>query len=179
MRSTGARRQQGVTLIVGLIMLILITLMVTTAFTLSTTNLRSVGNMQFRNESIAAANKAVEQMVGINFPSGFLSVPIAQTLSFDINNDGNIDYYIAVGHVSAAGVTVGAECIESGVVAGSAGTGACSSANLPGFTCAAPNYNTLWDIRATVTDALSGSKVTVRQGMRMEITEVQRDAVCS
>lgn len=163
-------RQRGVTLIVGLIMLILITLMVTTAFTLNTSNLKSVGNMQFRNESVAAANKAIEQVVGNSFPVGFVTVPAATTVTFDINNDGNVDYRVAVA------VPV---CVEASVVAGTSGTGACSGIRggvLAG--CSSPNYSTLWDLRATVNDDASGSAVTVRQGVRMEITETQRNAVC-
>ena len=57
------RAQRGVTLIIGLIMLVLITLMVTTAFMLSNTNLKAVGNMQFRDEAIAAANVATEDVL--------------------------------------------------------------------------------------------------------------------
>lgn len=164
------QRQRGVTLIVGLIMLILITLMVTTAFTLNTSNLKSVGNMQYRNEAVSAANKAVEQIVENSFPAGFVTVPPATTVTYDINNDTVIDYRVAV----AAPV-----CVEASVVAGTAGTGACSGVrggSLAG--CASPNYSTLWDIQATVNDAASGSSVVVRQGVRMEITETQRNAVC-
>ena len=163
-------RQRGVTLIVGLIMLILITLMVTTAFTLNTSNLKSVGNMQYRNEAVAAANKAVEQVVGNSFPLGFIGVPPATTITFDINNDGTDDYRVAVSQPV---------CVEASVVAGTTGAGACSGVrggSLAG--CASPNFNTLWDIQAAVNDAATGSSVVVRQGVRMEISETQRNAVC-
>ena len=53
--------QHGATLVVGLIMLVLITLMVTSAFMLSSINLKSVGNMQFRDEAVAAANKNITE----------------------------------------------------------------------------------------------------------------------
>lgn len=164
------RRQRGVTLIVGLIMLILITLMVTTAFTLNTSNLKSVGNMQFRNESVAAANKAIEQVVGNNFPVGFITIPAATTVTYDINNDGVIDYRVAVAQPV---------CVESSMVAGTSGSGACSGVRGGALAgCNAPNYTTLWDIQATVNDATSGSSVAVRQGVRIEVTEAQRNAVC-
>ena len=166
----GRRGQRGVTLVVGLIMLILITLMVTAAFTLSTSNLKSVGNMQFRNESIAAANKAIEQMVGADFPTGFLSVPAAQTITFDINNDGTTDYSVAVAQPA---------CIQAAQVVGSVASNACSGIRGGALAgCPAPNWSTLWDVTASVKDAVSGSDVTVRQGVRMEVTDVQRTAVC-
>ena len=49
--------QDGATLAVGMIMLTLITVLVTSAFNLSTTNLAAVGNMQFRDEAIAVAER--------------------------------------------------------------------------------------------------------------------------
>jgi hypothetical protein len=170
MNHAALHRQRGVTLIVGLIMLILITLMVTTAFTLNTSNLKSVGNMQFRNESVAAANKAIEQVVGTSFPSGFITIPAATTVTYDINNDETIDYRVAVAQPV---------CVEATLVAGSSGTGGCSGFRGGALAgCAAPNYSLLWDMRATVSDAVSGSSVVVRQGVRMEVTETQRNAVC-
>jgi hypothetical protein len=165
-------RQQGVTLIIGMIMLILITLMVTTTFNLSSTNLKSVGNMQSRNESIAAANKAIEEVIGSRdgFRTGFSVVPSARDIKYDINNDGVDDYLVAV----AAPV-----CIQSTEVAGSSSEGACTSATLEGFSgCGTTNYSTLWDIDATVTDAASGATVRVRQGMRVELTGDKKLNLC-
>ncbi len=56
------RRQQGAALLIGMIMLLLITLTVTAAFNLSSSNLKSVGNLQTRNEAVAAANRAIEEV---------------------------------------------------------------------------------------------------------------------
>jgi hypothetical protein len=170
MNNAALHRQRGVTLIVGLIMLILITLMVTTAFTLNTSNLKSVGNMQFRNESVSAANKAIEQVVGTSFPSGFITVPAATSVTYDINNDDVVDYRVSVDQPV---------CVEASVVAGTSGSGGCSGIRGGALAgCASPNYSLLWDVRATVADAVSGSSVVVRQGVRMEVTETQRNAVC-
>ncbi len=165
------KSENGVTLIVGLIMLILITLMVTTAFTLSGTNLKAVGNMQFRNESIAAGNKAIEYVIGNNFPAGFLSVPPAQTITLDINNDGTPDYTALVD------VPV---CIQSTTVASAVTTeGTCGGVRAGALAgCTISNYSTLWDVKATVTDALSGAQVTINQGFRQELTQTQLAAVC-
>ena len=55
------QRSSGAALVVGLIMLVLITIMLITALNLGTSSFRSVGNMQFRNEAIAAANVAIEE----------------------------------------------------------------------------------------------------------------------
>jgi Tfp pilus assembly protein PilX len=170
MMSHSPRRQQGVTLIVGLIMLILITLMVTTAFTLNTSNLKSVGNMQFRNESIAAANKAIEQSIATNFPVGFLTVPAAQTFTYDVNNDGTTDYTI--------GLTTPA-CKESTQLPLGAIAGSCSGTRGGALAgCPKANWSTMWDITATVRDAVSGAEVAVNQGVRIEVTDVQKASLC-
>ena len=55
--------ESGMTLVVGLIMLLVITLFVVSAVRLSTANLRTVGNMQARNEAAAASQRAIEDMM--------------------------------------------------------------------------------------------------------------------
>lgn len=161
-------RQRGVTLIIGMIMLVLITVMVISAYSLSSTNFKAVGNMQFRNESIAAANKAIEQVIGINFAPGFIAVPAPQTITYDNNNDGVDDYTIIVDSPV---------CVQASVTSGGLSAGQFSSVDLDGFNVST-NYTTLWDIKATVTDAVSGTAVIVRQGLRTQISSIQRDAVC-
>jgi hypothetical protein len=157
--------QRGATLIVGLIMLAVITLMVASAFSLSATNLKSVGNMQQRNEAIAAANRAIEQVVG----SPFTNPPLAQQqIAVDMNNDGNIDYQVMVAAPS---------CIRAVPVVSPSSSGRASSISL-GITPAAPSYNTVWELQATVTDAASGATATVHQGVRKLLTQTQYNAVC-
>jgi hypothetical protein len=168
MKLNTRHRQRGVTLIIGLVMLLLVAIMVTSAYTLSSTNLKSVGNMQFRNESVAAANKAIEQVVGINFAPGFLTLPPVQTIAYDMNNDGVTDYTVTVAVPT---------CIQATQTAGVPTSGLGSSIDLIGFESTS-SFNTLWDITATVTDAVSGTAVTVSQGVRTEITVAQRNSLC-
>ena len=158
--SRGAAAQRGATLIVGLIMIVLITLIVVNAFTLSSSNLKSVGNMQQREESIAAANQAIELVIS----SAFTTAPVSQTINVDINNNGTNDYAVAV----ATPV-----CVRA-MVAGSA---AGSDVEL-GSAMSSSTWNTDWDIDATVTDAASGTSVRVRQGVRVLLDDTQKTAVC-
>ena len=156
--------------LIDIALTLLIILMVTTAFTLNTSNLKSVGNMQFRNESLAAANKAIEEMVATQFPTGFLSSPPAQTMTFDINNDGNSDYTINVAAptgIEATTLSLGANASScSGTRAGALGG------------CPKANVSTLWDVQATVNDSFSGASMVVKQGVRIEVSSVQKDAIC-
>ena len=59
--------EAGATLVVSLIMLALITLMILAALAIGGANFRTVTNMQFRDEAIAAANKALDQVMSSPF----------------------------------------------------------------------------------------------------------------
>lgn len=153
-------RQKGMTLILGMIMLVALTLIVTAAFTLSNTNLKAVGNMQTRSEAIAAANAAIEQMLS----SAFTDSPSAETINVDMDNDGDVDYVVEI----ATPVCVSAARDSSAPK---------SSATLP-VMAGASTWNTLWNIQASIIDSRTGTEVTVQAGTRVLLTEAQKQAVC-
>jgi hypothetical protein len=158
--------QQGATLVVGLIMLTLITLLVTSAFTMSSSNIKSVGNMQIRNEAVAAANRAIEQIVS----SPFTDAPVAESIDVDLNNDGKTDYAVDF----AKPVCVSATEISS--------AGAPPSSVLLGgafSVIGSKFYQTVWDLNGVVTDPASGASVQVHQGVRVLLNQVQYTAVCT
>jgi Tfp pilus assembly protein PilX len=154
-------RQRGATLIIGLIMIVLITLIVVNAFMLSSSNLKSVGNMQVRDEAIAAANEAIELVVS----SSFTDAPTAQQINVDINKDGINDYVVALAQPT---------CIR----AAAATNAAPSDVELGAAMSVAPTWNTDWEIQANVTDVASGATVTVREGVRVLLSQIQKAAVC-
>lgn len=153
--------QRGATLIVGLIMLVLITLIVLSAYTFSSSNLKSVGNMQIREEALAAANLATEQVIA----SPFTDAPTRQEINVDINKDGINDYVVVVEAPT---------CIKA-VIASSPGN------TQIGFNTGGggSTWNTEWDINSRVTDTASGASVQIRQGVRVQISDVQKNLVCS
>lgn len=160
-RAPGRSRQAGATLVVALIMLVLITLVLVSGFSLSTSNLKSVGNMQVREESVAAANRALEMVVG----SPFTDDPQAQDIDVDINSDGVTDYTVAVSQPL---------CVR----AIQASADEPSDPDIPVVGGSASWY-TDWDIAATANDATSGASVVVRQGVRVLLDQAKRDEVCS
>jgi len=153
--------QAGATLVVALIMLALITLLVVNAFTLSSSNLKAVGNMQSRDESIAAANQALELVVS----STFTDAPAAQEVNVDINKDGTTDYMVSVALP---------KCIKAVEVPN---PDKCDMDHPE--LCAANNWHTEWDLQGTVSDALTGAQVTVHHGTRVRLTADQKTAVCA
>jgi Tfp pilus assembly protein PilX len=161
MQMTLKRSQRGATLIVALVMLLLFTLLVTSAFSLSSTNLKAVSNMQMRDEALAAANVALEQIIS----SSFTTAPAAQNIEIDLNGNGSADYIVSIAPP---------ECIRATV----ASPAALSSASLASMSSAS-TWNTVWGLDATVNDPASGALVRVRSGVRVLLTQAQKDAVCS
>jgi Tfp pilus assembly protein PilX len=160
------QKQRGVTLFVGLVMLVLITVMVTSAYSLSNTNLKSVNNMQTRNEAISAANVAIEQILD----SPFTNSPTAEEINIDINNDGITDYVVNIETPV---------CIRAAI--DSTSPGAISSITLgAGLSAAATSsWNTMWEINAVVTDVITGAATRVRSGTQVLLDQTQKDLVCA
>ena len=152
--------QNGATLIIGLIMLVLITLIVLSAFTFSSSNLKSVGNMQVREEAIAAANLAIEQVIG----SPFTDAPTAQEFNVDINKDGTNDFVVAV---------EAPMCIKALIASTPGNTQIGFNTGGGGST-----WNTEWDINSRVIDTASGASVQIRQGVRVRLSDDQKNRVC-
>jgi Tfp pilus assembly protein PilV len=154
------KQQQGVTLIIALIMLVLITLIVTTAFSMSTANLKSVGNMQVRDEAIAAANLAIEQVISSNF----IAATADEEIIVDIDQDGTTDYTVIVEKP---------KCVKASQATGDYK----NDEDHPGGSSS--SWNTIWEIAADVTDQKSGASVLVRQGVRALLSESQKNSLCT
>jgi len=161
-----AGRQGGIALVVGLIMLVLITLMLMAALNIGTANFRAVSNMQFREEAIAAANRAIEQVISSNFTA----IPAAEEILVDIDSDGDNDYNVQIAEPQCVTVT---EAFSADP----------SSLSLPPAMTLDSTWNTVWDIQATVQrdDGINmgGAAVVVRAGVRVLLAEAQKDAVCT
>jgi Tfp pilus assembly protein PilV len=159
--------QRGATLVVGLIMLVLITVMVTSAFTLSSSNLKSVGNMQARDEAIAAANRAIEQIIA----SPFTDEPAAEEIHVDIDNDGAPDYIVAFSEP---------ECVSGVQVSVEDPAGPVDEDHSEMALTTSGVYATVWDLAADVVSASGdGTRVRVHQGVRKLLDEDQFNDVCS
>jgi hypothetical protein len=153
-----------------MIMLIVITIMITTAFSLSTINLRSVGNVQVREEALSAAQAVIEDKMGTGFaldPTG-----AAET---------GITVDIATGEINATtpnGSEYLVDFLEPRCVrATRAASTTASSVTLPGMTSASA-YNTIWELDATATDSGSGAKVQVIHGVRVLLSAANKTLLC-
>jgi hypothetical protein len=147
-----------------MIMLLLVTLMVLSAFRMSTANLKSVRNVQARDEAISAARLEIEKVVA----SPFTQNPVAAAnlaIGVDINNDSVPDYNVAMDTPVCERVIKATSQVTSSV-------------QLPGFT-PGDAFNTVWRLRATATDTISGVSVTVVHRIRILLDQIDKDAVCT
>lgn len=160
-------RQRGVTLVVALVMLVVITLMVVSGYMVSTANLRGAGNMQYREQAIAAANFVIDQQ----FEGPFYNNPsavVGSSSNVDIDHDGTVDFVVTI---------AGLSCVKATKQTASS----VSSVTLPTTMTSVASYNTVWDFNATVADASTfktGTAVNVHQGVRVLLTQAQCDNVC-
>ena len=140
--------QRGMTLVVGLIMLLVITLFVVSAIRLSTANLRTVGNMQARNEAAAASQRAIEEMVSSTaaFTAPATIVPTAPVTVTVNKTDYSVKRETPV-------------CVRTEPVTG-------NSYDNSGLAL----QDTYWDLEATAANAKSGASVTTHQGVRVRLS---------
>ena len=135
-----ARHQRGMTLIVSLVMLIMLTMFAISTMNLSNSNLKVVGNQQALRAVEAAAQQALERVVS---GSAIFSAPAAQTFTID-------------GFTVAVTAPV---CIRSQIATGSGG-------GIPGSGSGGliPEMN-VFEVQASTTDSFSGATASVVQGV--------------
>lgn len=162
-------RQQGITLVVGLIMLIVLTLLVVSAVRFSSTNLRIAGNMQIQTEAAAAAQQGIEKVISADFALA----PVAVDVPVDLNNDGVADYtaIISVPVCNSTAPLTGVDgnpnladdqSLFSSGNSDNAGI-IDSTGNSTGSTAFIQKQK--WDVKARVTDSKTGVDLTQHQGV--------------
>jgi hypothetical protein len=149
-------RQRGVALIIALIAIVLISLAVVSAFNMSSSNLKSVTNVQYRSEAITVANAAIESVVSGSF-LGALNTNTDKTV--DLDKDGTNDYTATVA-IPQCPLRVKRVTLESP-----------TGYEVDPTTTLSGTYVADYELRSAVSDAVTGAKVTVRQGVRVPLTE--------
>jgi Tfp pilus assembly protein PilX len=174
------RRQRGITLVVALIMLTLLTLLALTSFNLGKANMDIISNMQQRDEAIAAAQEVLEETISstrfITSPNDAIGAPCngnSNTRCIDNNGDGTPDITVllspAPNCVKAQSIKVSALDVsradDAGCSLGAAQNFGVSGAVTGDSLCA----DSLWEIHASATDAVSAAAVEVTQGVSVRV----------
>jgi Tfp pilus assembly protein PilX len=197
-RLSGSRAQRGVTLLVGMVMLVLITLIVLASYHLGRNNIEIVGNAQQRAEGLAAAQQTIETAFTspllTTSPTAVFTTPCAgfgdNTQCYDVNGDGKDDVVVQITPtptcIKAQPIPVTSLNITDpndqlctiSVNQGAFGVGSASNNS----TCA----NTVWDVRAVANnlDATGAAVVTpgptsvVDQGIAVRVETAVVDTSC-
>jgi Tfp pilus assembly protein PilV len=186
-RRAGGARQRGISLIVAIVFLLLITVLALSGLRGSTTNVQIVGNMQARQETVAAAQAMVERVISdAGFAANPASYSTATRINYDFNGDGVTDSIAQVAQTPA--------CIRARPIP-LADLDPALAADIPCFASAsAPNpgiivptsgpgtstlcADTEWDLAVRADDAQTGASATVHQGIAMRTSIVAMASAC-
>lgn len=153
------RRQRGVTLIITLVMLVVLTLFAVSAMRLSNVNLKITGNYQWQKEMESLTDSALEQLNSSASSFDNAAVQGGTAVDQDICADGTL---VAAGGCTLLNPDIGTVSVPR------------CTANRPaeGYTKKlgelAPD-DTDWVTSAEATDSLSGAKITIYRGTTVRL----------
>jgi Tfp pilus assembly protein PilX len=177
MKRSMPNRQRGMTLLVGLVMLVLLMLMAVSAFNLSRTNTAVTGNMQNKMEAINAAMQATEQTISstqfIDTPNN--AVPGScgvNRVCVDVNGDGNSDVVVTLDPpcIKKIQVIKNANLDMTNPDDAACALGVSQSLGVAGSAtgnslCA----NSVWEITANASDSVTQARSTVVTGVAVRV----------
>jgi Tfp pilus assembly protein PilV len=189
------RAQRGSTLLVVMIFLLIFGMMTAAAFRGSLTSAQAIGNMQWRNEAITAANDAIDRLLSTaDFATKAAATTAAvNTAPFqvDVNGDGVNDISTSLPVVTVDGVAkAGPRCRRAAPIPtkdldptldadkGCFGSSSSASAGLGidvgtgvGTVVQSPSLcsNTEWSITVRAVDAVTNTSVDVVQGVGVRV----------
>jgi Tfp pilus assembly protein PilX len=172
-----ARREKGMTLVVALVMLVVLTLLVVSAIRFGNINLRIAGNAQSEAEATSAAQVAVETMVNNINAAANISSLTSQTMSV---STGGGTYTVTV---TKPGCIFNKPINNSDLDPTKTSDQACFETTDTEKLVTSGNTLTTaptackdqqWDVQASVDDSKSGAKTSMLQGVSVRVgAEVQ------
>lgn len=145
--------QQGIVLILSLIMLMVLTLIAVSAIRLSTVNLRSVANAQSRTEAMSTAQRTIELLLSTNFTENIAGTATTLTVS-----EGGKNYSVVVARPCVVR-TVPVQNTALDVTR--ADDLKCLDTTTNPFSACA---DTIWQLQATASSGWFGANVSITQG---------------
>lgn len=174
------QKQQGATLLVGMIMMVVLTLLVVFSLRSGNTNLRIAGNMQSQAEAGAATQQVIEQVIEQIKVTEDISLIAAQSIPVSM---GNVTYTVEVAPMSKCLMDI--PVLNSALDPVNPNDVACfedpdkDKLLIPdgagGFklsTEPSACKTQQWVIEAGVTDGSTGTKVTQVQGISIRVPSI-------
>lgn len=193
---TPPRNQRGSVLLVAMVLLLTAAILAAAAFRGSLTSARAIGNMQWRNEAITAANDAIDRLLSsadfATNAAGVTATVNGAPFQVDVNGDGVNDIATDLPPVTLDGVTrAGPRCLRAEPIptkdldpdlladrgcfgsssSSSSGLGVAVSGGGVGTVVSSPSLcsNTEWTITVRATDAVTNTSVDVVQGVGVRV----------
>jgi Tfp pilus assembly protein PilX len=182
-------RQQGATLLIALVILVLLALLGLGAYRTSSTDLKASGNMQARTEALNAAQETIETVISTNQfvtdPANALATPCGEANTFcsDYDADGVAEYTtrltpapacVSVKVLKMSELDLSSAADLGCVVGQSQQFGVAGAAGGGDSLCA----NSVWQITAEASSPASAAKVTVTQGVGIRVGVDDMAASC-
>lgn len=167
-----AKPQGGMTLVVALVMLIVLTLIVVSAIRFGNINLRITGNVQAEAEAASAAQVAIETMVNTVNASTNISAITSQTMN--VSTGGTTQQVT----VEKPGCIFNKNINNADLDPTKTSDQACFEGNDPEKIVTADNTLTTtptackdqqWDVVAAVDDSKTGVKISLLQGVSVRV----------
>lgn len=175
-------RQSGLSLIVAMIMLLLMTMTALMLFRMSNTGTQIVGNMQFQNEALTSANGAIQEAISTTrlflSPTQLFLEDCGGSFNrrcYDLNGDGQDDFQVDVAAPTCVQVdikpnaTLNLNSDEKNCAVGVSQTFGMEGASAGNSLCS----ETVWEIRADAGDAgdsgATGAKVSLVEGVGVQV----------
>jgi len=187
MKHLALRRQSGMTLVVALVMLVLITLLAMTTFNLGKSSIQVVNNMQNRDEGIAASRSVLDEAMSstrfFDTPNDALDQPCLNSnhRCFDLNGDGVIDIVTSLSAAKCVKVrTIKTNELElsseedRNCSVGASGNSGIVGSDKGNSMCA----DSTWEMTATSQDQQAQSEVQVVQGVAMRVATTNIETSC-
>jgi hypothetical protein len=184
------RTQRGASALVALVFLVIVAFVVLTAYRLSGQQLMLAGNAQSRAQALAATNFAIERTIST---VDFLRTPAvvaATPIGVDIDGNGVDDLNVAIGMPACYRLRVVPQIElderragDVGCIGGSGPAGSVLVINGAGGAVGAGGESQCadseWNLSASYADAVTGSTLTVNQGVAVRADRIDATNSCT
>jgi len=181
-------RQRGLTLVVALVMLVIITMLALTTFNLSKSGIQVVGNMQNRDEAIGSSRRALDEVLSSDrfakTPLDAVAAPCnaSNKKCYDLNGDGAADITTELTPPPACKKARNirnneldlAKDVDRDCIVGATQNFGTEGASTGNSMCA----NSAWELTAVSTDQQTEAQVTVVQGIDVRVRQDDVDTNC-
>lgn len=180
-RNASKQDQRGTTLLIGLIMLVLLTLIGLSSINSSTSNLQVIGNMQYQQEVLGAAQASINKVLSKgSYFSDPSTAPTSDTV--DVTGDGSADYTVALTPpciVATKDVLVSELSLKNADDLLCLSSATLKSAGLMGQHTGAARSDcarVTWRLTASVNDTSTKAKVSLVEAAQQRMDRILADA---